>query len=758
MIRNVEPAPQLKSLVRKQKSRFEYVTVKKEEVEAHKAVGWEVEKRNLKSVRLRRPKKRSVLLEDRVWSLMYRMGFEFMSAKGGAELSVKAGDKDGPTDQLDVVAIDNEVAIAIECKSALKPKHRDQLQREINHLAASRRRFINAVQKQFPVEPRQMAAQAFFLWDVVPRERDTKAAEDSKIKLYDVDDLEYFEALTSHLGPAAKYQFLAELLAGREIRGLERSIPALRAKMGRHSYYTFSVSPDYLLKISCIAHRAGGQRADLGAYQRMVEKKRLKQISKYISDHGVFPTNIVVNFEGKRTLRFHHREKHGAQEGARYGMLNLKPTFGCAWVIDGQHRLFAYSGHELAETSFLNVLAFENLSIEKQAELFIDINHEQRAVKKSLLQELFATLKWAEEDETERVRAIISRAISELNRNPESPLHNRILFTGQGWSETRCVTINSVFTALNKSGMFVVKKNVEYGPMWADTPQKTVTRTATVISGWLSLIREGAPDWWDAGAGEGGGLAMTDGIAMCIALLRSVLQHLEGKGYRLTRLANQEVVTEIRPYGEEVGRYLGSLTEGERATFRGNLRGNQGQTARRRECEQHLHQGVFPDFDPPGLKEHQALLRAKTTSRAYELVSEIEMMLKEVVVGTLKREIGPADTEWWYKGVPEGVRLRISDQMEKEKSEGDKEDGFQILDYRKIIAANWPKFRADFGYGGSGKKDGTKWINRLNEIRKPVMHRTRGLPTTFEQLEELGEYKGLLEKASRAFRTAVPSE
>lgn len=755
MIRNVEPVEQLVGLSRERRRALEYVTVKPNEVTDYEARGWEVHKVNQKSVRLKRPKKRSVWLEDRVWSLLYKMGFDHMSLEGGAELSVRPGDSSGPTDQLDVVAIDGEVALAIECKSAQKPKNREQLQREIDHLAATRRRFINAVHRQLPVEPKRMAAQAFFLWDVIPRERDREAAENGKIKIYDLDDLEYFEALASHLGPAAKYQFLAELLAGREIRGLEIGIPALRAKMGKHSYYMFSISPEYLLKIASIAHRAGGQRAELGAYQRMLEKKRLKDISSYISDHGVFPTNIVVNFEGKKTLQFHHGEKEGAPEGARYGMLHLKPTFGCAWVIDGQHRLYAYSGHELAASSYLNVLAFENLSIEKQAELFIDINHEQKSVKKSLLQELFAVLKWSEEDEGERVRAIISRAISELNRNPDSPLHNRVLFTGQSRTDIRCVTINSIFTPLNKSGMFVVQKNLEYGPLWSDHPQKTVNRTAAVLSAWLYCIRAGAPEWWDAGASEGGGLAMADGIAMCIALLRSVFQHLESIGYRLTRLATQELAAEIRPYGAEVGRYLGTLTVRERRDFRDSLRGIQGQTARRRDCERQL-QSIFPEFNPPGLEEHLRLLEAETNSRAYELVSRIERTLKEVVFGTLKRELGPADSEWWYGGVPEGVRLRISDQIEKEKGKGRKEDYFQILDYRKIIAQNWSLFRATLESGGRGKKEGTKWIDNLNEIRKPVMHPSKSLPVTFEQLGELAEYEKLLDEASRALGSSSP--
>ncbi len=757
MIRNVLAESEVVGLARVRRQPKEFVTVKPDEVDNYERKGWEVQRINKKTVRLFRKKRRAIWLEDRVWSLLYKMGFDCMSGAGGAQLSIKAGSAEGPTDQLDVVALDREVALAIECKSALEPRRRNQLQREIEHLAATRRRFANAIDQQFPTDPKRIPVQVFFLWDVLPHKRDMQAADNGSVRIFDINDLEYFEALVAHLGPAAKYQFLAELLAGHEIRGLEIRIPALRAKMGKLEYYMFALSPAYLLKVVSIAHRAGGHRAELGAYQRMLERNRLKKIASYISDHGVFPTNIVINFEGRKTVQFYHGEKEGDPEGARNGMLHIKPTYGCAWVIDGQHRLYAYSGHERADTSYLNVLAFENLPIEKQAELFIDINHEQKSVKRSLLQELFAVLKWSEVDEAEQVRAIISRAITQLSENPESPLFKRIRFTGQAHTDTRCITITSIFSSLNKSGMFVVKKNVEYGPLWAGDREETVKRTAAVLSKWLAFVQSGAFDWWELGAGDGGGLAMNDGVAMCISLLRSVFQHLESKGIRLPRLSVLELVSEIRPFGEEVGRYLGSLSLTDRHDIRDGLRGVQGQTAHRRQCEMHLR-SKYPDFDPPGLEDYMALVDAETTTRAYALVSHIELLLKHLTVETLKRRHG--EDAWWYEGIPEKVRMKASEMHEKAKGEGEREDYFDILDYQKIITGqdNWSTFQPLVGGGERGREKGTKWIIKVNEIRKVVMHPSKNLPVTFDQLGELREYERRLDEARLAARNPPSSD
>ena len=141
-------------------------------------------------------------------------------------------------------------------------------------------------------------------------------------------------------------------------------------------------------------------------------------------------------------------------------------------LIDGQHRLFAYSGNRRAATSYLNVVAFQGLGGDMQAKLFVDINHEQKSVKRSLLDELWAELHWNAQDDDKRVRAIISKAIQGLNDDKESPLYGRILLSDAEKNETCCISLSSVLGALDKSGFYLSRprKNVtEHGPLWADT-------------------------------------------------------------------------------------------------------------------------------------------------------------------------------------------------------------------------------------------------------------------------------------------------
>lgn len=739
MIRNLFPNGELDSLARSRRRRDTFVTVKPGEVQEYEADGWQVARKNRNSVRLSRPKGKGQWFEDRVWVMLHRMGFAYMSGQGGAHLSVTPKDATGPMNQLDVVAVDDEVALCVECKTAEQPKRRVQLQHEIEHLSSSRGRFTAAVQRALPVDVKRAPAQVMFLWDVIPGERERAAAESEGVAIMGIEDLDYYEALVGHLGSAARYSFLSELLAGRPIRGLETRVPAIRAKMGKLTYYMFVASPEYLLKITSVAHRAGRQRADLSSYQRMIDKTRLKKIAKYISEYGIFPTNIVLNLQGLRAVQFELSEllqQEGSREGPTYGTLWLRPSYGGAWVIDGQHRLYAYSGHARAAQSYLNVIAFVDLPVQKQAQLFIDINHEQKSVKRSLLQELFATLKWTDVDEGEQVRAIISRAIASLGHEEGSPFRGRILLTGQRKTELRCITVNSVFTALHKPGVYILEPGVEYGPLWTGDREKTVERTVAILGAWFQAICAHVQDWWDAGAGDGGGLAMNDGVAMCISLMRGVLQHLESSGLRLTRLTTAEVVEQMRPFGDVVGQFLARLSTAERREFRESLRGIQGQTARRRACEEELH-SQFPEFNPPGLAEYLALRTAQTNTQAYELIHRIELLLKEKVVSSLTNAYGKA---WWYEGVPEDVRTKASTRLEQEKGKGERQDHLDLLDYRAIARANWDVFHSILEYDGRGKEKGTAWIAKLNEVRKAVMHPSKSLPVTWEQLDELKRY------------------
>jgi len=755
MLENVFARDELRGFARLQARADDRKTIKPSEVESHLADGWIVRRKGKNSIGVQRPKRKPALLESRVWTLLHQMGFAFLSGRGGAAL--KLGDGEGPlSSQVDACAIDDEASICCECKSFETARKDGTFQDKLAKFGLLKKPFSAAVTKLAPKKGKRHHALVLFTWDILLTENDRLRAADQGIALFDQDDLAYFEALTRLLGPAARYQFLAEIFRHRPISGLEIRVPALRMSAGATEYFMFAVRPDYLLKISYVAHRAKGKAIDVDAYQRMISKNRLKQIGEYITADGTFPNNIVINFEQSKFMRFEKGKQEGEDAGAQFGWLTLQPAYGAAWIIDGQHRLYAYSGHARATTSSLSVLAFAGLSPSKQAQLFVDINSEQRRVKRSLLVELDAILKWESDEPDKRIDAVVSKTGLALDVHSESPLRGRIQPADVQRTDLRCVTLNAVTSALNKPGFFIVaakKGAIEYGPLWRDDPDKCLKRTITVVTVWLSDIASVAADWWSLGSAEGGGLAMNNGVTVMINVLRSVLEHLHQSG-TLYLADDADVADRVRPYAKALGQYFARMTMDERKSFR-ELQGVNGQTIGTR-MGQEAMRVEFPKFSPPGLDEWIHVRQANTNADARTLIEEIEHALQDFVLGRLKEEFTQTDEEWWYEGVPLSIRQRIGERIEETKGKaGDREKNFDLINYREIAVKNWTLFSSSIGFGSKGsKQDRTDWLVEVSNIRNIVMHPSRREYISLERLQALRGYRELLLKQVAAVLVA----
>lgn len=765
MLINMKSKTDLRSLSRVKGRDYDAKSVHQKLVEEEKSKGWTAARVGKASVRLTRPKTHGQLLEDRVWSLLFRMDFDHLSDQGGAKLPLDLRNPAGAATQIDVVGLETDIALAVECKSQERYGKRSGFQEELAKLSQLRDRFSRSANSGELTGPhRRHCVLAFFLRNIELSKNDRERADEAGVVVFGETDLEYYEKLTAHVGPAAKYQFFADMLPGKAISGLEIRVPSVRSKMGKHICYSFPVSPEYLLKISYVSHRSKGKRSDVNTYQRMLAKSRLAKIRQYISEEGIFPTNIVVNLDSRR-VTFHRvkqeNEKEEQKESGVLGWLDIRPAYKSAWIIDGQHRLYSYSGHARAKTSHLTVLAFEGLPPSKQAQLFIDINAKQKSVKQSLLQELFAELHWDSDRASVRVQAIVSKAVQLLDADPDSPLFGRIQTADAAKDSRRCISLTSVFNAVEKTGFHIVREKkgevIEYGPLWAVENEATLDRTVSLLKGWLNFIRTACTEWWDLGAAEGGGLAMNDGVTACINVLRSVLQHLDEKHpRRLLQLDDDDLLVMVQPFAEILGSYLAKLSPEERKGFR-ELRGVQGQTVRTRRCQLAIRETIA-GFDPPGLTEFVELERQQTNLKAKEVLDRIERTLKRVVVEELKREFGPDETEWWILGVPKNVRLEVTKRAELDDSRrGGKEAYFDLIDYRIIAMDNWQVFEQLLAYGTSGNKEKrTKWMVVVNERRNAIAHASSGVALSMEQLAELQEYQRALDDRLSGHEDASP--
>ena len=750
MLQNVDGIIKLQGVARAKNRNFITKTLRNQLVDEALQEGWAMDQQFTNSSRLKKPKAHFTILEDRVWMLLYRMGFGYLSNASGAILPTSGKAEDGPKTKLDVVGIDDEVALAIECKSAEKPSRRPQFQEELGKLALVRQSFANSVNNQYANKVKRQVVLVMFLSNVILSENDRVRARDNNILIFDEKDLTYYEALVRHSGPVAKYQLFADMLPGKSVTGLEIKVPAIRVKIGGSYAYTFCIAPSYLLKIAYVSHRAKGKGADINTYQRMIRKSRLSRIREYINDGGVFPTNIVINLD-KKSVDFHRMQQvtEGDIDTHRgiFGWLDIRPAYGSAWVIDGQHRLFAYSGEEKANSDLLPVLAFENLKPSEQANLFVEINSKQKAVKQSLLNELFAELKWDSDDPKERIAAIISKSFQTMNADAESPLYAKIVPVDTAKDITKCISLTSLCSATDKCNFYVRRVRhsqvPEYGPFWQGDNDATLRRTVYILSNWLSIVQSKTEDWWAKGAGDGGGLAMNEGIMTLIRVLGSVFDFFEASGQKLVHLDDEDLIESVRRYGEALGDYLASMSSQERTEFR-RFRAEQGIRARMMRCQKGIRDRI-PEFNPDGLDKYLEEEKAQTNQKANVITDYIEATLQQVIIEELQREYGEDRSQWWIQGVPKTIRVEATNRWEEDNHKrGEPWYYFNLIDYRKIATANWPVFEKLLGYGKGNKDKRTDWITFVNEIRNAVSHISSGVSISLEQLTRLQEYRDWL--------------
>lgn len=747
MIQTLEPVDNLRALARAKARAFYTKSVTLAKLQDALDEGWELVRRGKTAARVRKQKAGRERLSDRIWSLLYRIGVLNLT-----------GESDSKDNMCEIIAVDNEISLAVSCLSNEDFGKPENFKERVESLMAVRDQLSKAVPRLYPAEFKRNNVLCVFIENVDLSDDEKNFAESRGISVFDESDLEYYEKLVDHLGPAAKYQFFADLLPGKTIPGLTIRVPAVRTRMGPQSCLTFPISPEYLLKIAYVSHRSKGKASDVHTYQRMLKKSRLGKIREYISERGVFPTNIVVNIDKKYISfeRVHQESSQGSSGvGGVLGWLTIRPAYKAAWVIDGQHRLFAYSGHEYARTGHLSVLAFEGITTSAQAKLFVDINAKQKSVKPSLLQELFSELHWDAESPSVRVQAIISKAVQTLDAERGSPFKDRIQSADAAKDSTRCISLASLYRALERHDFFIGHEEhgevIKPGPFWAGTSEKTLLRTVFFVKKWFAEITDPAIEWWSLGSAPGGGFAMNDSVVACINVLWSVLDHLQNnQSISLAKFDQNRLWLMVEPYAQALGRHFGRMSTDERQRYR-DLRGSQGQTVRTRRAQQAIRAEISA-FAPIGLEEFLSREKAQTNLKGKEVIDRLEILIQQMVVDELKQEYGRDDSGWWIQAVPKAIRTEVVGRVERDDNKRQSREAyFDLIDYRTIVQGQWSLFQGLMGFGNkSGKEKQTKWLVDLNEMRRIVAHSSSGVTLTVEQLDELQEMERELVKRRKS--------
>lgn len=719
----------------------------KEKAALEKIDGWRILRENKKSLRLAKDKPQDEQLEDELWSIVARMGFNELSED--RNFTIHVGDDVNPR-QIDIFAKDSETAVFIECTCCEEPKKK-KMNQLIEKIESIQPKIALSINNHYGKKPKLKLRWVIATRNIEWGDADLEKAAAARIIVLRDQEIDYYKKLTDHLKIAAKYQFLSHLFQEESINGLDITVPATRGKMGGVTFYNFLIKPSDLLKIGYVSHKASHDISNIETYQRMLQPKRLQNIAKYIDNEGQFPTNIVVNIKTKGGLRFEKKDTIG---DSAFGILSLPDQYASAWIIDGQHRLYGYAHSERAnnpeDKTTLPVLAYENLSPSKEAQLFVDINCEQVSVTKNLLVELYANLRWDSPHFEERLEALRSRVIMALDQRKTSPIYARIKTTTKDKTSYRCLTITSFNEGLKENKFFGEVKGaaIKYGPL-CDSKKSdlkfTLDKAVELLSGYLNFYAQAMPEHWALGDGPTGYLCTNNGTRALLRVLKELLIYIGQKHViELDTYTAEEILALLEQYTAPVISYFATATPDSIALFRS--RSSLDGVTKNSLMMMSLIHGEFNEFNPAGLQKYLETVDIDGTDEASSMIDKIQERLFTVTISVLKKYYKDDENQWWMEGIPESVRLECVKRHEKDKGIKNREQYLFLIDYKTIAAYDWDLLKDYYSFSkDGGREKQLKWVLDLNQVRTITHHREKW-PATKEQVAYVREIYGKVMK------------
>jgi len=738
----VKPQEITTRLINMKASPYLYCTVKPAARAGLEEDGWEIVPSKLrKSIRMKKAKIHSDAFEDRVWALLAKLRFEYLNKDNRFELEYIPG----VTKKIDVMAAEEEAVLIIECKSASSRKN-VSYQKEINELIGIKDGLRRAAQKLF--QGKAKVAFGFATNNAIISENDKIRLAEGGIVHFNENTIDYWEQLANHLGRAAKYQLFGKLFAGQDIPNLSNRVPAIRGKMSSgQNFYSFSVNPEFLLRIGFILRRTDTDLEASESYQRLVSRKRLQEVGKFIDGGGYFPNSIIVDIETKRTrpLKFEPASHIEHDSETSMGVLHLPKAYRSAFIIDGQHRLLGYSNTKSKSHHTVPVVAFENMPAAEQAKIFVDINHEQKSVPTNVLRSIMADFNWNSEDAGAAIMALRTRLLTRLNSDDGSPLYKRIVVAEEKNTDTRCLTLETILKwgISSKTGYFgrvKGRKLVRTGYLTCGSYEETLDKSFRFFKCCFAYVEGELPDQWNAGSGENGFISMNIGVAAVFRTIDRVLDHLvRFEGVKPEDLSGQQLADQVILYLVPVVDFVKAMdNQGLK-----KLRSYFGSGAPEKVTMEFLNSihSVCANFNPEGLDQWIREHTGQYNMPSYDLGhNHIEPLIHEFVVATLKKQYG--EKAWWNEGVHKDIQ---KDCAKARIDTGTDEPDWHFLNtihYYTIIEKNWGLFAEFFtppGMENDKQKQRLSWLVKLNGLRQRYSHPQRAIITEdeYNDLQEM---------------------
>lgn len=747
---NIVSGKELITAKNKRKNLYIDARERKVALEELEEEGWEYVKdyADPKFIKVRKEKPFFERFEDQIWILFFQMGFKHLNRDANFKMNYDFNNPDF-TQQIDVFAADDETILIVECKSS-EDLNEVQFKKDIEKLHGQMEGLRKCALKRYP------GRKVKFIWathNCIMSAKDIKRLQEWDIIFFSDSTIQYYSELVKHLGTCSRYQLLGNLLANTEIKKMQNKVSAIKGKMGGHEYYEFSIEPEKLLKIGYVLHRNEANKNMMPTYQRIIKRKRLKEVQSFINDGGYFPNSIIISIDsGGRKLQFDESPTKLDDSISKIGVLHLPKRYHSAYIIDGQHRLYGYSDSEYANTNSIPIVAFVDLDRSEQLKLFMDINENQKSVSKTLRITLNSDMLWDSPNQNERRDAIRSKIAQMCGEEQSSPLLGRVVIGEDEKNNIKCITIQAIQLALQKCSFFstFAKNNTiaTNGSFDVGDNQATIDRFYPFLEGCFKTVKNECETEWSLG--EQGILTINRGIQGIIRIINDVVNLLIAQN-KLSPLTQDidDIINEVEYYMSPLLNHINKLTEEQRIELK-SFYGGGAENKYLRYFQKVIHDSLT-DFNPEGLEEYIENTTKEYNATSKEYIYAIKEKLKDVIAESLQEYYGD---KWLIKGLPKTTykeaEKAASDKnyellSNDEESDIEPWDCISLSDCKDIVvySHNWSEIFESIITRPedlilSTKEQKTEWISTISKEQNKLSKSTYSVPkSSFELISNI---------------------
>jgi DGQHR domain-containing protein len=336
--------------------------------------------------------------------------------------------------------------------------------------------------------------------------------------------------------------------------------------------YTFSAPVKQMIQLTGVAHKVAkdiispdeDRLLNSDHYQRILKKGRLSNLGKYLDrEKKPFNNNILLSYRGTpKDFKFRVLDSVGQ---GRAGELTVSGKPGSFHVIDGQHRLFGYlavNDPRLLDQTLICTV-FYNLTQAEEAEIFLDINSNQKKVDIALRREVQLILgdSATGQDQVDNLATLIVLGLREEELSPFSKNPVSIPLPEQ----SGILQVEQLRKAILNGNLIARKKDFKKGRLTVDDNfERTVDFSIQLFINYFSRIREAVEvngNFWRRQTKDDKAVALrTNFICGCILLLERFIEDAS-KG---RDLSYKDIENSIKKYVDELIHGIANMTSTQR--------------------------------------------------------------------------------------------------------------------------------------------------------------------------------------------------